>query len=163
MKDYSRVAFKRNLKYCKLTKRIGQQESRQLRAIDERFVQLAAEVSDEKLDRGQQLCGIEAEMKDMEDELVEQLEGEKLRAQDGDKELVLRVDEEVGKLRRELQEQTESREACESEIYELMKNIVVKIKEEIELEKKSREATQENLLSLLEETCHKIELMANNE
>ena len=101
-------------------------------------------------------------MKDMEDELLEQLEGEKLRAQDGDKDVILRIDEEITKFKKELQEQTESREACESEIYELMKNVVVKIKEEIELEKKTRENTQENLLNLLEETCHKIEIMANN-
>lgn len=98
----------------------------------------------------------------MEDELAEQLEGEKLRSQDGDKELIVRIDEEVNKFRRELQEQTDSREACETEIYELMKNVVMKIKEEIELERKTRENTQENLLGLLEETCHKIEVMAND-
>lgn len=109
-----------------------------------------------------QLTGIESEMRDMEDELSEQLEGERLRAQDGDKELIVRIDDEVTKFKRELHEQTDGREACETEIYELMKNVVIKIKEEIELERKTRENTQENLLSLLEETCHKIEIMAND-
>ena len=42
-----------------------------------------------------------------------------------------------------------------------MKNVVLKIKEEIEQERKARERTQEHLLGLLEDTCQKIEVMAN--
>lgn len=97
----------------------------------------------------------------MDDELSEQIESEKLQGQEGDREIVLRVEEDIIKFKRELQDQTESREACESEIYELMKNVVLKIKEEIEQERKARERTQEHLLGLLEDTCQKIEVMAN--
>ena len=76
-------------------------------------------------------------------------------------ELLVRLEEETNKFKRELLSQTESREACESEIYELMKNVVIKIKEEIEVERSTREGNQEQLLNLLEDTCQKIEVMAN--
>ena len=120
------------------------------------------EINEERGSRIQSLSLVEGDLKDMEDELTDHIEQEKLRSQEGDKELVIRIEDDLNRFRRELIEQTESREACESEIYELMKNVVVKIKDEIELEKKTRENTQENLLNLLEETCHKIEVMANS-
>ncbi len=122
---------------------------------------MQSEVNEERSIRLQNLNALEGEMKDLEEDLIEQIETEKARGQEGDRELLTRLEEETNKFKRELISQTESREACESEIYELMKNVVVKIKEEIEVERSTREGNQEQLLNLLEDTCQKIEVMAN--
>lgn len=133
-----------------------------MRLIDEKCGQLVDEVAEERAVRGQTLTSIEGEVHDLEDDISEQIEAERLRAQECDRELLGRLEEDLGRFKKEINEQTDSREACESEIYELMKNVVLKIKEEIELEKQSRETAQEHLLSLLEDTCQRIETMANS-
>ena len=143
------------------TQRIAANEARLLRSIDEKCSQAQTEVNEERVVRLQNLNALEGEMKDLEEDLIEQIETEKARSQEGDRELLARLEEETNKFKRELLSQTDSREACESEIYELMKNVVVKIKEEIELERATREGNQEQLLNLLEDTCQKIEVMAN--
>ena len=132
-----------------------------MRSIDEKCAQVQGDINEERAIRLQNLNALEGEMKDLEEDLIEQIETEKARGQEGDRELLVRLEEETNKFKRELLSQTESREACESEIYELMKNVVIKIKEEIEVERSTREGNQEQLLNLLEDTCQKIEVMAN--
>lgn len=141
--------------------RIASNESKLLRSIDEKCAQVQGDINEERAIRLQNLNALEGEMKDLEEDLIEQIETEKARGQEGDRELLVRLEEETNKFKRELLSQTESREACESEIYELMKNVVIKIKEEIEVERSTREGNQEQLLNLLEDTCQKIEVMAN--
>lgn len=133
-----------------------------IKMIDDRCQQLNSEVQEEKAIRHENLGVVEAEIKELDEELATQIETEKIKSQEGDKDLITKVEEELSKAKKELLEQTESRESCESEIYELMKNVVVKIKEEIEAEKKGREASQEQLLNTLEELCQKIEVMSKN-
>lgn len=123
--------------------------------------QLQAEIFEEKRVRVESLGSLDGEIKELEDELGEQLETEKARQEEGDRELVMRLEEESSKYRRELLDNRESRETHETEVYELMKNVVVKMKDEIQLERTARESNQESLLNLLEETCQKIEVMAS--
>ena len=82
--------------------RISQQEQRLTGMIDEKHQQLLNEITDEKQIRTQGFNSIEGQLREMDDELSEQVESEKLRGQEGDREIVLRVEEDILKFKREL-------------------------------------------------------------